>query len=228
MSRQLVFDLPARPALDRADFFVSPANAIALKAVDNWRGWPAGKLALTGPAGSGKSHLVQVWAADTGARVVCAADLAGADPAALAAAGRIAVEDVPALAGDRAAEEALFHLHNLLAEQGGRLLLTGRGAPVTWPIKLPDLASRVQAAQVAALETMDDTLLAALLVKLFADRQLAVSPRVIAYLVTRMERSHAEAQRVVTALDRLALAERRRITTDLARQVVDNPAGESP
>ncbi|PWE31298.1 chromosomal replication initiator DnaA [Maritimibacter sp. 55A14] len=227
MGRQLAFDLPVRPALGRAEFFVSPANALAVHAVDGWAGWPLGKLVLTGPPGSGKTHLAHVWAAEAGARIVAARDLAGMDIPALAAARRVAVEDVPDIGGDAAAEEALFHLHNLLAEAGGRLLLTGAGQPARWPIALPDLASRVQGASVATLEAMDDQLLTALLVKLFADRQLNVGHGVIAWLVRRMERSFAEARRIVSELDRRALAEKRKVTRDMAAAVVDNPGDEA-
>ncbi len=227
MARQLAFDLPAKPALGREDFFVSPANALAVRAVEGWRDWPQGKLVLIGPEGAGKTHLAHVWAAEAGARIVAAAALPALDPADLSGAGRVAVEDVPGIAGVPAAERALFHLHNMLAAAGGRLLLTGTGNPVRWPLALPDLASRVQAASVATLEAMDDQLLTALLVKLFADRQLIVGPPVIAYLVRRMERSFAAAQRIVAALDRRALAEQRRVTRAMAAEILDKAHGEA-
>ena len=67
MAQQLSFDLPARPALGRDAFFVADSNALAVAAIDGWRDWAGGKLVLVGPAGSGKTHLSHVWAADTGA-----------------------------------------------------------------------------------------------------------------------------------------------------------------
>ncbi|MHA1113356.1 MAG: hypothetical protein ACTSRY_02480 [Alphaproteobacteria bacterium] len=106
----------------------------------------------------------------------------------------------------RAAAETLFHLYNLLAEAGGHLLLTARAAPSRWRIPLPDLASRLGAAPAVAIEAPDDALLAAVLVKLFADRQLAVDRRVIDYLPPRMERGFAAARDLVARIDRAALA----------------------
>ena len=100
------------------------------------------------------------------------------------------------------AEEALFHLCNHLAAGGGSLMATGRLAPARWQIALADLASRLRAAPVARLEAPDDALLAAVLVKLFADRQIAVAPDLIRYLLARMERSFAAAEALVAALDR--------------------------
>lgn len=216
MSRQLVFDLPARDGMTRAEFFVSPANALALAALDGWRGWPGGKMLLLGPSGAGKTHLAQIWAAEAGAAVVAAGGLAAAALPALAAGGRVAVEDAAAVAGDAQAEAALFHLHNLLAQAGGALLLTAAAPPRDWGLALPDLLSRMQAAPVTRIEAPDDALLSAVLVKLFSDRQLAVAPNLIPYLVARMPRSIGAARALVAALDAAALAEGRPVTRALA------------
>ena len=82
MPRQLTFDLPVRTALGRDDFFVSEANADAVAKIEGWRDWPQGKLALGGPAGSGKTHLAHVWAEMVGGRVVAAAEVGQLDPGA--------------------------------------------------------------------------------------------------------------------------------------------------
>ena len=222
-ARQLVLDLPARPALGRADFYVSPAHALALAQVDAWPGWPDGRIAVIGPEGAGKTHLVHVWAARTGARIIASADLTGLDVADVPAVAALAVEDadaLPDLPDGRRGEEALFHLCNRLRAGGGSLMVTGREPPARWGLKLPDLASRLGTAGVARLEAPDDDLLSAVLVKLFADRQVDVSPEIIAYLLPRMERSFAGAERLVAALDRAALSQKRAITLRLAAEVL--------
>jgi chromosomal replication initiation ATPase DnaA len=220
IARQLVFDLGTRQALGRAEFHVTPANAAALDRIERHADWPDGKLALTGPGASGKTHLVQVWAAATGAAVVAAAALAALDVGATVTARSVAVEDVPDIAGDPVAEAALLHLHNLLISEGGRLLLTGRGAPARWGLRLPDLASRVAATLPATLDAPDDALLAALLAKRLADRQVTTGPDVIAYLVARMTRSAAAAVRLADRLDALSLAEGRPVTRPLAARAL--------
>ncbi|HSF92252.1 MAG TPA: DnaA/Hda family protein [Paracoccaceae bacterium] len=223
--QQLVLDLPSRPALGREDFFVSPSNAVALAALDRWPNWPAKKLALCGPVSAGKSHLVQVWAARSGGVVLSAGEVAKHDIPTLASAKHVAVEDVDRLstlndAQRRKAEEALFHLHNRLLASGGTLLVTGVSAPAFWDIKVPDLVSRLRACEVAALESPDDGLLSAVLVKLFSDRQLEVSPDLIRYLLPRMERSFQAARNTVESLDKASLSRRRPITTRLAGEVL--------
>ncbi|MEL0436320.1 HdaA/DnaA family protein [Phycobacter sp. K97] len=215
MAQQLSFDLPAKTALGRDDFFVAPSNAMAVALLDPGFAWPSGKLVLTGPAGSGKTHLAHVWATASGARIVQACDLSEAMVPDLAS-GPVVVEDVPLIAKDAFAQEALFHLHNLVLANGFALMMTGRAAPNLWGLTLPDLQSRVQAATHAELQAPDDALLAVVLAKLFNDRQITPKPDVIPYLVAHMDRSFAAAARIVEQLDRLSLAEKRTLSRPLA------------
>jgi chromosomal replication initiation ATPase DnaA len=217
MPRQLNFDLTARPALGRDAFFVSEANAVALAMIDDWRGWPGGKLLLTGPQGAGKTHLAHVWAADSGARIVSAATLTGIEGL---ASGPVCVEDLDRIAGDRARETEAFHLHNLALAQGQPLLLTGQGAVRDWGLALPDLASRLQGTPVARIAPPDEALLGALFAKLFEDRQLSPLPDVMPYLARHAPRDFAAARDIVARMDDLALSEKREISRDLARRVL--------
>ncbi|MFV0358296.1 chromosomal replication initiator DnaA [Tropicimonas sp.] len=220
MPRQLKLNLPVRSATGREDFFLSPSNALAVAEIDRWRDWPAEKLALIGPEGAGKTHLVHVWAAGAGARILSARDLAAHDPLP----GNTAIEDIPEIAGNAEAEEALFHWHNLVLAEGGRLLVTGTTPPALWPIELPDLASRMRGTPIARLDPPDDILLQAVLLKLFADRQITPQPSLLPWLLRRMERSFAAAGRIVEALDATALGTGRPIGPKLAAEVLDAAA----
>lgn len=217
MIRQLAFALPNSEALTREDFFVAPSNALALQTVERWQSWPARKLLLIGPEGAGKTHLAHVWAALSGAAILAGPDLGQTDLAGFA--GRPVVVDDADRIGP--AETPLFHLHNL-ATSGAALLLTARTPPRDWGLILPDLVSRMQATQIAQLEAPDDALLSAVLVKLFADRQVTVPSNLIPYLVSRMPRSIGAARALVADLDDRALAAGRPITRALAGEVLDS------
>lgn len=219
MPRQLVLELGHRTARGREDFLVAPSNEAAVALIDAWPAWPSPSVALTGPLGSGKTHLAEVWREMSAAARIDASGLEGADVPALVAARAVIVEDVAALSD--AAERQLFHLLNLVKEEGASLLLTARDAPGHLPIRLPDLASRLRALPHAELGGPDDALLAGVLVKLFDDRQLRVAEPLIAYLASRIERSIAVARDVVAALDRASLSGKRAITVPLATQTLD-------
>ncbi len=227
MGEQLSFELEARPALGRGDFFVSPANALAVALMDTPESWVGGKLALYGPAGSGKTHLAHVWAQAVSGRIVQASDLTDAAVPDLIQTP-IAVEDVPGIARDMTAQTALFHLHNMAQAARIPLLLTGRLAPDLWQLSLADLQSRVSGTQAIALAEPDDALLSAILAKLFADRQIVPKRDVIPYLLSRMERSFEAATLVVDALDRAALRETRSLSRPLAIQEMNRLQEQEP
>lgn len=212
-ARQIPFDLPHRSAFGREDFLVSPSNETAVAWLDRWPDWPNNGLVLHGPPGSGKTHLVHVWRAMSGAAIVDAGDVGTADPDEPA----IAIEDLDGLAD----EVALFHLLNRMRERGGHIMLTATAAPAHLTIKLPDLRSRLQALPAVALGAPDDALLAAVYVKLFSDRQVKVNADVIGYLVTHVERSMEAAGKAVAAIDRAALESHRAITVALIRGVLN-------
>ncbi len=223
MAEQLSFDWPVRVALGAGDFFVTQANDRAFAMVSDPGHWPDGKLALIGPPGSGKTHLARVFAQSHPAWVIAAADL-GPDLSAPDL-PNVVIEDAEHLPPH--AEEALFHLHNHLRHTGGRLLLTSGVPPARWPLRLPDLASRMQATATVTIDDPDDTLLAAVMMKLFNDRQLAPQPQVLRYLAPRIERSFAAAARIVADLDAAALAQGREITLKLAADLLDNGTADA-
>lgn len=214
---QLVLELPHRPAMGLEDFLVSGSNEAAVDLVDRWPDWPVGAALLCGPAGSGKSHLANVWRLRSHAVVVTAADLAVESVPGLAAAGAVVVDDLPSLAD----EAALFHLLNLVREQRVSVLLTSAVAPGELPFRLPDLRSRLKALPFAAISAPDDALLRAVLVKLFNDRQLHVEPHIIDFVLVRMERSMSAAELLVREVDRQALALQRRVTRAIAAQSLE-------
>ena len=219
--RQLAFALPHEESLSREDFLEGPCNAAAVELIDRWPDWPNRAVILAGEAGSGKSHLAAIWAANSGARATAARALtASAVPAALAT-GALVIEDVAPADVD---ERALFHLLNLARQEDADVLMTVRTQPSTWALDLPDLASRLRALPVVALAPPDDALLRALIVKLCVDRQLDVDEALVAYVASRIERSFAAARRAVALLDAEALRQRRPVTRALAVELFRGPA----
>jgi chromosomal replication initiation ATPase DnaA len=218
---QLPIDLPHGTAFGRGDFLVSDCNAAAFGCIERWPDWAFFAQVLHGPPGCGKSHLAALWRQRSGAAVVAGDALREQDPTALAAGPAVVVDD----AGS-APERALLHLYNCCGETGANLLVVARTAPGAWPFVLPDLASRLRAAPTIEIGLPDDELLAGVLVKHFADRQVRIPPGLIAYLVPRMERSFAAAAALADRLDRLALGTGGPIGIKLARRALAEPADQ--
>ena len=218
MSRdQMPLHLPHDVAMGREDFLRGPSNEAAFDMIEHWPDWPSTWLLLAGPVGAGKSHLAKIWQERSNARIISLAELNANDPTELVKDGAVIVEDAD---GKERDDTALFHLLNAAREASAYVLITARAWPESWGVTLPDLMSRLRLTTPVEIFEPDDELLRSVLVKLFADRQLAPDPSVIEYIVLRMERSIAAGLRIVDAIDRQALARQRTITRPFAATIM--------
>jgi chromosomal replication initiation ATPase DnaA len=197
--KQLLLPFDETPSYAPGDFCEGKSNALARKWLEKPEGWTNGRMVLWGEPGCGKTHLLHIWAAAHGAAIHQGPELRGFSPPP----GRpVAVDDA-----DAAAEEpALFHLLNAAADSGQPVLLTARTPPSRQKFRLPDLASRLRGSLAVAIGPADDEMLAALLTRFAAERQLKLSFQVRDFLLTRLERTPGALREAVARLDRTALA----------------------
>ncbi len=216
--RQLPLDLGYRPALGRDDFLVAPCNQDAVTFIDQWPDWKGHALCVFGPPGCGKSHLANVFALRANAEFVSPSDLCDETVEGFIKLDKpLVIED-----GDLISESrALLHLFNATREQGHYLLFTSQKPPARWSTALPDLRSRMAALHAVRIDAPDDTLMGAILVKLFADRQISVSPEVISYAIRHMTRSYSAARRIVDLADKESLAGQKAVTVPLIKVVLN-------
>lgn len=212
---QLVLDLAQRPALGAEDFLISRSNQAAADVIDRWPDWQHASVIVVAPTRAGKTHLANVWRLRSGAIRLEARALHEEDVA--RAQGPLLVEDLHA---GIASERALFHLLNLAREHKTSMLLTSRVAPGDLDVQLPDLRSRLRALPMVAISPPDEALLKGVLVKHFADRQLAVEPHVINHIALHMDQSMAAAAAIVAEIDRAAMASHRKVTRALAGEIL--------
>jgi len=203
---------------DRSQFLITPSHAPVLGMLAAPETWPQGKLVITGPHASGKTHLVRMFADQHGLAPLTPCDSPTSGHS------RAIIDDADQVAGEPKGEEWLFHLHNNTLGSGGHLLMTAATAPSRWGIRLPDLASRMQATHIAQITPPDQPLLEALLLKQFADRQVIPKPGVTAYLAKNMDRSFAAAADLVAQMDAISRAEKVPATLGLAKRALANIA----
>ncbi|MGV8854805.1 MAG: hypothetical protein ACOH2L_09140 [Devosia sp.] len=215
-TRQLALALEHTAAQGEADFLVGEGNRLAHGRIMAFPAWSEPVTLLVGPAKSGKSHLARIFADRSGAQFAGVEDLKS-----LATAGGhapIIVEDVDRLEYD---EVGLFHLLNQSLRAQRPILLTAREEVANWALSTDDVRSRARRATAFTLELTDDIQLSQMFAKLFGDRQIKVDPRIIGYLVARMERSTEEVVLLADLMDRLALAKGSAITRSIAAEALD-------
>jgi chromosomal replication initiation ATPase DnaA len=211
VSDQLRLPFVRAPHFTDAGFLRAASNQSALAWLARRDDWPDGRLVLWGPASCGKTHLLQIWAAQNGTvQEGAALVLPDAPPT-----RPVAIDDA-----DRAPERGLFHLLNAAAEAGLPVLLTARRPPARWDTALPDLASRLRAATAVEIRPAEDSLLRNLLASQLAERQLRVDDAVQDWLVARLERTPAAIRDAVDRLDAASLATSGRFTQRQAASVL--------
>ena len=216
---QLTLNWPLRQALGRDDFLVTAAHDAALRLIDDWPKWPAHAALLVGPPGSGKSHLAKVWQNRSGARIFAPADLTLENVPDLMATKALVVEDMDQQPFN---ESALFHALNHARAANGSILMTARTHPAQWNIALPDLASRLRAIPVVTIAAPDDALLRGVLLKLFADRQLAIDETILNFILLRLPRSLEAVRHLVAEIDARAMAQNAAITRPFVARVMQD------
>lgn len=213
-SAQLLLSLPVPPRFAEVDFREAPSNAAACDWLRRTSGWPGGRLALWGPAGCGKTHLLHIWARRSGSALLCGGALRGLPE--LPQATGIALDNADAVED----ETALLHLLNAAGEAGLPVLLAARTPPARWPTRLPDLTSRLRAITAVDIGAPEDALLRALLARLLSERQLRVAESVQAWLLPRLPRTAAAIGAAVARLDAAAMTTHQTITIPFARHVL--------
>jgi chromosomal replication initiation ATPase DnaA len=216
VSGQLPLELGHVPAHGEGDFLVGEGNELAYGRVQAFPHWGDPLTLILGPAKSGKSHLARIFADRSAAHFAAADELerlardGGRQP--------LVIEDVDRAGYD---EAGLFHLLNQAMRDNRAILMTAREDVAQWPLATDDVRSRVRRATAFSMAMSDDIQLSQMFVKLFGDRQIAVDPKIIAYLAARMERSTEEAVILVDLMDRLALAKGSAITRSIAADALD-------
>lgn len=210
---QLALPFGWPPRYEAADFIEGNANRNALTWIE--RGdWPDRRLAIWGAEGCGKTHLLHLWAARVGGTVLSGRAIR--TPAQLPETGAFALDDAHLVTD----ETLLLHVLNTARDRSLLLLLSATMSPARWPVRLPDLSSRLRAINAVEILQPDDQLLRALLMRLLAERQLDVSLAVQDWLLRRLPRSFIAIRDAVERLDHVSLASGSPINRILATRVL--------
>lgn len=222
---QIAFNFAPHPYLGREDFMVSSCNAEAVQMIDSWPDWPFFAICLYGPSGCGKTHLSRIFSDKVSVitrypyKIPClkAQKITLESPFELFKQHRcLVIEDLD----EHINQEALFHLYNLYRNEGGNILFTAQQAPARIKFTLPDLQSRLNIVPAVQIGEPDDEMLSALILKLFSDRQLTVSPEIITYMLNNMQRSFSYCNKLIEEIDNISLARKRAISINIVKEAL--------
>ncbi|MBV1872622.1 MAG: DnaA regulatory inactivator Hda [Gammaproteobacteria bacterium] len=211
------------------DNFYSGANSPVVHGVKRWANEDGNWfIYLCGQPGSGRSHLLQAACREREAHhqkaiylpfseLVCLSPdmLVGLEEV-----GFVCVDDVDAIAGNRAWEEALFHLYNRLLDSGGRLLVAGNAQPSEIDFGIADLQSRLNSAVRYSLQSADDDEKKLLLKLRAQNRGFVLGDEVLQYIIGRANRETSALIEVLEQIDKSSLESKRKVTVPFVRSVM--------
>lgn len=224
-TQQLPLAFEHQPYFGKEDFMVADCNAQAFAYVENWPNWEFFALCLYGPTGCGKSHLANMFSDNVSIAThypykiphIKAVDVKLETALKLFEQHNcLIVEDLH----DKLNQEAIFHLYNHYRNQGGFILFTSTTAPARLNIALPDLRSRLNIIPSIEIKEPGDDLLQALIVKLFTDRQVIITPDILNYIVGNMQRSYAFARKLVIEIDNISLARKHAVSIPIVKEAL--------
>jgi DnaA-homolog protein len=214
---------------DRSVFasFLAGDNSLALAAMQRMASGSDRCAYLQGPAGSGKSHLLQaLCAAVPGSAYFPLAQLLASGPEVLEGADQlaaVALDDLHAVAGDAGWERRLFALYNDCEGRGTRLVVAARQPANGLGVALPDLRSRLASMPHFALRPLDEAQQRQALQLRAAQRGLELPDETVRYLQRRYARDMSSMEALLEKLDAASLQEQRRITVPFIRRITGAP-----
>jgi DnaA family protein len=133
----------------------------------------------------------------------------------------VCLDDIDAVAGEAAWEQALFGFYNRAASCDVRLVISASAPPGKLRIQLPDLHSRLQSGVVFHVHELSDTEKAELLSQRAKSLGIELPQAVIDYVLQRHDRQVVALVQFLRELDRMSLQQKRPITIPLVRQLMN-------
>ena len=224
LSEQLLLPLTATPPLRLANLPAATFTEVRA-ALAQCRLGVMEQLYIWGEAGSGRSLLLQSFCAEAADAILLPMRQVVFMPPemleGLESNAFVVLDDIDAIVGWPAWEEALFNLYNRLRASGGRLLVSATQAPQALNLGLPDLASRLASMAVYRLPAPDDALREQFLQQAVEQRSWTLEPEVSRYLLERGPRRLGSFLQLIDRIDAAALREQRALTVPLVRSVLE-------
>jgi len=216
MNKQLILDFPATKNYLKEDFYVSPSNNEAFKTIESWPKWLKRAVNIYGPSGSGKSHLVSIFANKTISLTIKYSELSETIFERFKSKEVLIIEDFV----NRDKDELLYSLYDNVEKFNKYLLFTSKNPINSMKFLLPDLQSRISSCNIVEIKLPDDNLIEAILSKNLSDRQITVDKKYMKYTIKRIDRSYENLSKFIYILDKFTLKSGKSITFQVIKEVL--------
>lgn len=214
--QQFILPLSPAPSYKVEEFIVSTANKEIFEVIKNWPTkwghlpYPYSILIYGSPS-SGKTYLSRIWQNINSAYLLNPTNL---NNEILNFNSAFIIENI-----ENWPEEELLHNFNLINENKKYLLVT---SSLMYPnFNLRDLSSRFKSIAKYEIKLPDDELIKIFLFKLFSNKSVKVSKKVLDFLLKYLPREFNKIIELVDQINNYGLAQRHSITIPLIKKVLN-------
>tara|TARA_Y100000590_G_scaffold449725_1_gene588317 strand:- start:3574 stop:4242 length:669 start_codon:yes stop_codon:yes gene_type:complete len=217
MSEQLIFNFPFKKNYLKQDFYVSENNFSAFKLIESWPNWPSRLVNIFGPAGCGKTHLINILKSKIQSKLILAKDVNTETLTQYKIKECLIIDDFD----NNIKENILYSIINLAFQDNKYLIINSKVSLKKFKIKLDDLKSRFTSFFEIGINLPTDDMIRVILTKNFSDKQIEISEKNIEYILKNIERSYEKINSFSNSIDGLSLAKARPINLQLIKKVLN-------
>ena len=213
---QLLFELDHKKNFNEHDFYVSKSNFYAYNIIDKWPKWEKKILNIFGEKFSGKTHLANIFKSKTNALLINASKIDEEIFKKIKLFENIIIDDF-----EKNCDEKLIYSIFNLADQDNKYILINSLIPINEiEFKLPDMISRSKNCLSAKIESPDDDLIFAIILKNFSDRQIKIEKKIIEFIINRIDRSYSKIYEFIYKIDELSLKKKKPINLKTIKEIL--------
>ena len=213
---QLLLDFDIKTNFNDYDYFVSDSNFFAFSLIDKWPNWEKRILNISGEKFSGKTHLANIFKSKASAFFLNESQINDE------AFKKIKLYESIVIDGfSNTIDERLIYSILNLVDQDSKYLLINSETPLgEINFELPDLASRSKNLLHAKIESPDDDLIFAIILKNFSDRQIKLEKKIIEFIINRIDRSYSKISEFIYKIDEFSLKKKKPINLKTIKEIL--------
>ncbi len=213
---QLLLDLNHKKSFNDHDYYVSESNYYAYNIIDKWPKWEKKILNIFGEKFCGKTHLANIFKSKSNSLIIKANEINEDFFGNLKIFESIVIDDF-----EKGYDERLIYSIFNLVDQDNKYMLINSLIPINEiKFELPDLASRTKNCISAKIESPDDNLIFAIILKNFSDRQIKVEKKIIDFIINRIDRSYSKIYEFIYKIDELTLKKKKPVSFKTIKEIL--------
>jgi len=214
--KQLLLDFDYNNNFNDHDYYVSKSNYFAFNIIDKWPRWEKKIVNISGEKFSGKTHLANIFKSKSKALLINHNKINDDIFKKIKLFESIIIDDFD----NNLNEKIIYSIFNLVDQDNKYMLITSEKPINEIKFKLPDMISRSKNCLVAKLESPDDELIFAIILKNFSDRQIKLEKKIIEFIINRIDRSYSKIYEFIYKLDELSLKKKKPINLKTIRELL--------